>query len=108
MSDLKRTPTYPVGDARELRYRRASGKGPAAVPTGTKPRWTPENRRRANHNVLVALEALWDQYPDQRFGQLVMNLSRDPGGGFHDTWEWHHQRWFDAIGDAHMEWSNGG
>lgn len=30
--------------------------------------------------------------PDMRFGQLVMNLSRTPGG-FADTWNWEDSAW---------------
>jgi len=55
-----------------------------------------ERRIRANHHLLAALAALWDQYPDQRFGQLVMNLAREPGG-FADTWEWKHGEWSERI-----------
>lgn len=67
--------------------------------------WTPENRRRANHRLLDAIAALWDAYPDQRFGQLVMNLSRVEGG-FADTWEWKHGEWLDRIGVTAEEWQN--
>lgn len=37
-------------------------------------------------------EALWKQYPDMRFGQLFMDLSREPGG-FADTWNWEEDDW---------------
>lgn len=62
--------------------------------------WTPESRRRANRRLLDNLAALWDEVPDQRLGQLVMNLSREPRGsesGFADTWEWKHGTWLARI-----------
>lgn len=37
---------------------------------------------------LRELEAFWRARPDWRFGQLIMNLSRDGQGGFLDIWEW--------------------
>ena len=55
-----------------------------------------EERIRANHRLLDCFVALWDSVPDQRFGQLVKNLSREPGG-FADTWEWKHGEWFDRM-----------
>lgn len=61
--------------------------------------WTPENRRRANRRLLDALATLWDEVPDQRFGQLVMNLSRTEDG-FADTWNWSHQKWHEVMGEA--------
>ncbi len=67
------------------------------------PSWTPENRRRANKHVLDALLALWDEYPDQRFGQLVMNVSREPGG-FADTWNWSNGDWLRRIQQTYEEW----
>jgi len=48
---------------------------------------------------------LWDAYPDQRFGQLVMNLSRTEGG-FADTWEWKHGEWHERIGETAEKWRN--
>ena len=39
------------------------------------------------HRFLQELELFWSQYPDQRFGQLIMNISR-VDGGFEDIWEW--------------------
>jgi hypothetical protein len=58
--------------------------------------WTPEARKAANRRLLDGLAALWDTVPDQRFGQLVMNLSRTEGG-FADTWEWKHGEWLERI-----------
>lgn len=58
--------------------------------------WTRENRIRSNHRLLDAIRALWDEVPDERFGQLVMNLSR-VDGGFADTWEWGHGEWLSRI-----------
>jgi hypothetical protein len=37
--------------------------------------------------LIDELEALWREVPEQRFGQLLMNLARTPDG-FADTWEW--------------------
>jgi hypothetical protein len=61
-------------------------------------------RRHANANLLEALSALWDAVPYQRFGQLVMNLSREPGG-FSDTWEWSHTDWRERTEKAYKEWT---
>jgi hypothetical protein len=47
------------------------------------------SRQRANRDLLTTLLVVWDQVPEQRFGQLVMNLSRERDG-FADTWEWKH------------------
>lgn len=47
---------------------------------------------------LAAIEAAWLADPDQRFGQLVMNLSREPGG-FADTWNWENSEWLRRIED---------
>jgi len=71
------------------------------------PRWTRENRIRANHALLDAIAAVWDEVPDQRFGQLVKNLSREPGG-FADTWEWKHGAWYDRLKDAYRTWAKPG
>ena len=54
--------------------------------------YNPESRKRANRALIEKLVSLWDIVPEQRFGQLVMNLSREPGG-FADTWEWSHADW---------------
>jgi hypothetical protein len=61
------------------------------------------NRQRANHHLIEAIMALWDAYPDQRFGQLVMNLSRTDTG-FADIWEWKHGKWFNRIGVTAEVW----
>ena len=46
---------------------------------------------------LRGLAEFWKQHPDWRFGQLIMNLSREPVSvlaamhgerGFADIWEW--------------------
>lgn len=63
-----------------------------------------EQRRRANRILLDQLIALWDVVPDQRFGQLVMNLSREPGG-FADTWEWSHADWRKRIEKEYATWT---
>lgn len=76
------------------------------VPSGASaPRWTREDRIRANHTLLDSLRALWDEYPDMRFGQLVMNVSREPGG-FADTWEWGHQTWRERIDKTYYAWKD--
>lgn len=57
-----------------------------------------ENRRRANRALLKSFEALWDEYPEQRFGQLVKNLSRGPTpSGFEDIWGWKNADWSERI-----------
>lgn len=33
------------------------------------------------------LMVFWSEHPDWRFGQMIMNLSRE-FGGFADIWEW--------------------
>lgn len=38
--------------------------------------------------LLILLGAVWHQRPDERFGQFLMNLSRDENGDFQDVWEW--------------------
>jgi hypothetical protein len=43
--------------------------------------------------------------PDQRFGQIVMNLSRIEGG-FADTWEWGHGDWYRRIEEAYRGWAS--
>lgn len=64
------------------------------------------NRQRANRALLEAIAAVWDLVPDQRFGQFVMNLSRDPRGGFQDTWEWKHGRWHERLDVAYRTWAS--
>ncbi len=64
------------------------------------------NRVNANRSLLDAIEALWERCPDMRFGQLVMNLSREPGPGrFADTWEWKHGAWYERIQEASETWA---
>jgi antibiotic biosynthesis monooxygenase len=50
---------------------------------------------------LGALRALWLEFPDYRFGQLVMNLSRPADGGpdFLDPWNWDDGEWLARIAD---------
>lgn len=69
-------------------------------------KWQRGDRLRANARLVEGLLAVWERVPDQRFGQLVMNLAREPGG-FADTWEWGHQRWWDALNEAASTWANG-
>ncbi len=77
----------------------------AGVPMTHSPAWTPENRRAANRQLVEALVAVWDRVPDQRFGQFVMNLSREPGG-FADTWEWNHGTWHSKLAHAQQTWAS--
>lgn len=64
-----------------------------------------DTRIRANRRMLEMLADLWDEYPDMRFGQIVMNLSRENGTGrFADTWEWKHGDWRERIERAWIEW----
>ena len=65
---------------------------------------TGANRRQANRVLVEALLGLWDRVPDQRFGQLVMNLSREPGV-FPDTWEWSNADWHRRIEEAMRTWA---
>ena len=65
---------------------------------------TLDSRRRANRHLIEKLIALWDIVPEQRFGQLVMNLSREPGG-LADTWEWGHADWRLRMDEAWKEWA---
>lgn len=48
---------------------------------------------------LEALGTLWKKFPDWRFGQLVMNLSRDENNEFPDTWEWEEDAWLERIAE---------
>lgn len=59
---------------------------------------------RANRHLLDTLLAVWDQVPDQRFGQFVMNLAREDGG-FADTWEWKHGVWLTKLDEAFRTWA---
>lgn len=48
---------------------------------------------------LERLAELWERSPDQRFGQLIMNLCRPGDGslGFLDPWEWEEEYWEKLI-----------
>jgi hypothetical protein len=61
-------------------------------------------RIRANEQLLDALRETWAACPEQRFGQLLMNLSRTPGG-FADTWEWKHGEWYARMIEAAETWA---
>jgi hypothetical protein len=61
------------------------------------------SRQLANRALVDALVSVWDTVPDQRLGQLLMNLSRVEGG-FADTWEWTHRDWFARLNEAAHEW----
>ena len=63
-----------------------------------------DNRRRANHKLLETIGAVWDEVPEQRFGQFLMNLSRIEGG-FADTWEWKHGDWYTRMDAAYRTWA---
>lgn len=45
---------------------------------------------------LDVIESIWRENPDMRFGQLIMNLTRTPGG-FADTWNWEDDAWFERF-----------
>lgn len=49
-----------------------------------------------------ALSALWLLVPDQRFGQLVMNLTRDENGRFEEPFNWEESEWLRRI-DAYYQ-----
>lgn len=55
-------------------------------------KWDPDPAR-ANRQLIENLMELWDLVPEQRFGQLVKNLTREKHGGFADPWEWNHAAW---------------
>lgn len=61
-------------------------------------------RRADNELVVDAIAVLWQRVPEQRFGQLVMNLSREQGG-FADTWEWSNETWLRRIEEATKTWA---
>lgn len=48
---------------------------------------------------LDALAEVWSAYPDQRFGQLIINISSRGGYGFGDTWNWEDDEWLARIAD---------
>jgi hypothetical protein len=50
---------------------------------------------------LRQIEAVWEREPDQRFGQLVMNITREPDGSFADPWNWENSEWSRRI-DAYL------
>jgi hypothetical protein len=54
--------------------------------------------------MLEQLAAVWDEVPYMRFGQFVMNLSRDEHG-FADTWEWKLNRWYSELDEASGSWA---
>lgn len=53
---------------------------------------------------LEKLAELWEKSPDQRFGQLIMNLCRPGDGslGFLDPWEWEEDYWLKLIEEAEI------
>lgn len=53
--------------------------------------------------VLDALRALWLEFPDYRFGQLVMNLSRNEAGIIQDPWEWEEETWLRKIAEYRIK-----
>lgn len=59
---------------------------------------------RSPHRIdpfLRTLGEVWKQHPDQRFGQLVMNLAREDGG-FPDTWHWEDGEWLRRMDAAYQ------
>jgi hypothetical protein len=61
---------------------------------------------RSPHRIDPFLRALgdaWKADPDQRFGQLVMNLTRNERGQFEDPWEWEDSEWYRRMQRAQDE-----
>lgn len=54
---------------------------------------------------LDKLQELWQRYPDYRFGQLIMNLVRDPQNPlvFQDPWSWEEEEWEALISEYNEE-----
>ena len=55
---------------------------------------------------LETFAAVWSHpnYSDQRFGQFIKNLSRDPHTGeFQDIWNWENSTWREALDAAWRE-----
>ena len=46
---------------------------------------------------LDLVAAVWEQHPDQRFGQLMMNVARCEDGTFADPWEWENSEWRERL-----------
>lgn len=46
---------------------------------------------------LDKLGDVWEQHSDERFGQFVMNLTRDRSGSFQDPWNWEEDEWLRAL-----------
>lgn len=53
---------------------------------------------------LERLGKFWKTVPDQRFGQLIMNISRNNDNSFPDTWGWEEDDWEKKI----EEWEQSG
>jgi hypothetical protein len=58
---------------------------------------------RRIRKFLYKLGDFWEEYPDLRFGQLVMNLSRE-NEGFADIWEWDVETFNKRINKLRREW----
>lgn len=63
-----------------------------------KPRGVPELSRDAKriYPFISELMVFWLEHPEWRFGQLVMNLSREKDG-FADIWEWDIEQFKERI-----------
>lgn len=46
---------------------------------------------------LAELGHVWKKYPDLRFGQLVMNLTRNRQGNFQDPFYWEEDEWLHRL-----------
>lgn len=48
---------------------------------------------------LTSFEALWQRYPDLRFGQLVANIADGD-----DMWNWEEEDWLRRMDEVKQEW----
>jgi len=60
---------------------------------------TDDTRQMEIGLILGELEALWRAYPDQRLGQLVVNLGRTDHGVARDVWNVSDTRMLEKIRD---------
>lgn len=71
--------------------------GTVPVPSGTEQDSVKGRSPLRIRPFLNALEDLWTANPDLRFGQLVMNLTRDDTGAFTDAWGWENSQWLRRV-----------
>jgi len=60
-------------------------------------------RRNPNRipRIMAKLQALWEEYPDLRLGQLIMNID----GTNKDFWHVEDSEWEKKITRCHQNWS---